>query len=121
MQGTVLGIAVDLSALPYLLRLILGSLPRGCPFSVIPSRLRLRRLEKELYVEVWCTFGQRNESESEVSVVPSLVGLPVGEVGRSRKQASSPPWPGLPVGKVDQSRRPSGRRLDHSSGLYLGT
>ena len=45
-QGTVLGIAVDLSALPYLLCLILGSLPSGRPRSVVPSRLRPRLSEK---------------------------------------------------------------------------
>jgi hypothetical protein len=45
-QGTVLGIAVDLSALPFLLRLILGSSSSGRPRSVVPSRLRPRRSEK---------------------------------------------------------------------------
>ena len=38
-QGTVLGIAVDLSTLPYLLHLILGSSPSGHPRLVVPSRL----------------------------------------------------------------------------------
>ena len=36
-QGTVLGIAVHLSALPYLLRLLPGPTPSGRPRSVVPS------------------------------------------------------------------------------------
>ena len=39
-QVTVLGIAVDLSALSYLLCLIPGSSPSGRPRSVVPSRPR---------------------------------------------------------------------------------
>ena len=38
-QGTVLGIAVDLSALPYFLRPFPGSLPSGSPWSVGSSWL----------------------------------------------------------------------------------
>ena len=45
-QGMALGIAVDLSALPYLLRLILGPLLRGRPRSVVPDRLPPYRSEK---------------------------------------------------------------------------
>ena len=37
-QGTVLGIVVDLNALPYLLRLLPGPTLSGHPTSVIPSR-----------------------------------------------------------------------------------
>jgi len=37
-QGMVLGIAVDLSALPYLLRLIPKPSSSGCPRSVVPRR-----------------------------------------------------------------------------------
>ena len=39
-RGTVLGIAVDLSVLPYLLRLIPWPSPSGRPLSVGPSRSR---------------------------------------------------------------------------------
>ena len=75
-QGTVLGIAVDLSALPYLLRLLPGPTPSGRPRSVVPSRSRPYR------------SGKSNEQRSDVSSV--------GEGGRSR--TTVPPWPGLPVG-----------------------
>ena len=44
--GMVLGIAVDLSTLPYLLCLFPGSPPSGRPQSVGPSWLRLRQSEK---------------------------------------------------------------------------
>ena len=77
-QGTVLGIVVDLSALPYLLRLILGSSPSGHPWLVVPSRLRPRWSEKSCKQR----FGV----------------FPVGKAGRSQKRVLSPPWPGLPVG-----------------------
>ena len=75
-QGTVFGIAVDLSALPYLLRLILGSSLSWRPRLVIPSWLRP------------CRLGKNHERRSGVS--------PVGKGGWSR--TVSPPWLGLPVG-----------------------
>ena len=80
-QGTVLGIAVDLSALPYLLRPFPRSSPSMCPESVGPSRLRLRQSEKSCKQR----FG----------------ASPVGDAGRSRKCC----WPGLPVVEADRSRK----------------
>ena len=56
-QGTVLGITVDLSALPYLLRLLPGPTPSGRLRSVVPSRPRL------------CRSGKSNEQRSGVSSV----------------------------------------------------
>ena len=72
----ILGIAVDLSALPYLLRLLPGSTPSERPRSVVPSWPRP------------CRSGKNHEQRSGVS--------PVGKGGRS--QTVSPPWLGLPVG-----------------------
>ena len=97
-QGTVLGIAVDLSALPYLL----------CPFpgphrvsvlgrlvsvgSDCASRRRaVSRGSMQPQLETWvrvgserCSslarpFGRRGGPESEVSVVPPWLGLLVGD------------------------------------------
>jgi len=56
-QGTVLGIAVDLNALPYLLRLIPGPSPSGRPRSVVPSRPQL------------CRSGKSREQSSGISLV----------------------------------------------------
>ena len=75
-QCTVLGIAVDLSALPYLLCLIPGTSPSGRPRSVVPSWSRP------------CRSRKNHEQRSGVSLI---------EKG-GRSWTVSPPWPGLPVG-----------------------
>ena len=77
----VLGIAVDLSTLPYLLCLFPGSPPSGRPQSVGPSWLRLRQSEKSCKQR----FG----------------ASPVGDAGQSWKRR----WPGLPVRAAGQSRK----------------
>ena len=74
-QGTVLSIAIDLSALPYLLRLLPRPTPSEHPRSVVPSRPRP------------CRSGKSSEQRSGVSSV--------GERGRSR--TAVPPWPCLLV------------------------
>ena len=56
-QVMVLGIVVDLSALPYLLRLIPGPSPSGRPRSVVPSRPRP------------CRSGKSREQSSGISPV----------------------------------------------------
>ena len=92
-QGTILGIAVDLNALPYLLRPFPRSLPSGRPRSVGPSRLRLLQSEKSCKqgfgaspVEdagrsrKWCLArpsSRRGRPESETGVVPPRPGLPL--------------------------------------------
>ena len=75
-QVTVLGIAVDLSALSYLLCLIPRPSLSGHPRSVVLSWPRP------------CRSGKNHEQRSSVS--------PVRKGGWSR--TVSPPWPGLPVG-----------------------
>ena len=65
----------DLSALPYLLRLIPRPSPSGCPRSVVPSRPRP------------CRSGKSSEQRFCVSLV--------GEGGQNRTVV--PPWLGLPV------------------------
>ena len=127
----IFGIAVDWSALPYLLYPFPRSSPSGHPRSVVPQSASAPRSEKSCKQR----FGV----------------FPVKEAGRSRKRASSSPLPGLPVGEAGRSRkrapflfgqafrserragveserrsslaRPSGWRLDRPSGLsfrYLG-
>ena len=88
MQGTVLGIAVDLCALSYLLRLISQVLTkRASPFGRSQSAPTVP-FGEEPQTEVWCVSGRRRGSESEASVVLPWPGLPVGEAGQSRKRAS---------------------------------
>jgi len=99
-QGTVLGIAVDLCALPYLLRLISRVLTKwASPFGHSQSA-PTAPVGEEPQEEVWCVPGWRGGLESEASVTP--------------------PWPGPLVREMGRRRRPSGWRLDHSSDLSLG-
>ena len=130
-QGTVLGIAVDLSALPYLLRLFPGSSPSGRPRSVGPRRLRLRQSEKSCKQR----FGASPVGDAGWNRKRRWPGLPVREAGRSQKRAPFllgqafrskrreseacvvPPWPDLLLGEVgvkserrSSLARPSGRR-----------
>ena len=102
-QGMVLSIAVDLSALPYLLCPFPGPHRAGVPGRLVlvgsdcASRRRvvsrgLVRPRSETWVGVRkrCLTGpsgRRGGPESEASIVPSWPGLPVGEAGRSRKRA----------------------------------
>ena len=84
----VLGIVVDLSALPYLLRLLLRPTLSGCPRSVVPSRPRP------------CWSGKSSEQRSSVSSVgergsESGYGLTMARpFGRGSDQIS---WPQVPV------------------------
>ena len=108
MQGTVLGIAVDWSAPPYLLCPFPGSSPSGRPRSVFPQSAPTSRLEKSCKQR----FGV----------------FPVGEAGRSRKRASfllgqtflSERRAGVGSERRSSLARPSGRRLDRPYGLSLG-
>ena len=101
-QGMVLGIAVDLSALPYLLQLLPGPTPSRCPgrsFPVGPDRVGREREARKGPAYPW----------SE-------------ERGRSR--IAVPPWLGLLVGAPTRS---PGRRCRSGTGswsrpviVYLG-
>ena len=88
-QNTVLGIAVNLSALPYLLLLLPGPTPSGRPRSVVPSRPRP------------CQSGKSSEQRSDVSSVgergsESDCGPTTARPsGRGSDQIS---WPEVPVG-----------------------
>ena len=118
-QGTVLGIAVDLSVLLYLPRPLPGP-HRAC----VPGRLVLVGSDCASRRRAASRGSVHPRSETWVGVGSGVwPGLPVGEVGWSRKRAlfllgqafrserragvgsehRSSPWPGLPVGD-----RPSG-------------
>ena len=104
-QDTVLGFTVDLSALPYLLRLFPRSSPSGRPRSVGPSWLRLRQLEKS------CKQG--------------FDASPVGDTGWIwRRCFGQAFWSERRAGVGSERRsflaRPSDRRLDRPLGLSLG-
>ena len=88
-QGTVLGIAVDLSVLPYLLRLLLGPTPSGRPRSVVPSRPRPCWSRKSSEQRSWRILGRRKGSESDYG--PTMAR----PSGRGFDQIS---WPEVPVG-----------------------
>jgi len=62
-QGTVLDIAVDLSALSYLLRLLPGLTPSERPCSVVPSRPRPCRSGKSSEQRSWRILGRRKGVE----------------------------------------------------------
>ena len=73
-QGKVLSIAVDLNALPYLLRLIPGPSPSRRPRSVVPSRFRPCRSEKSSEQRSGVSSVGQRGSESDcgpTSVRPS--------------------------------------------------
>ena len=76
-QGIVLGITVDLSALPYLLRLLPGPTPSRRPgrsFPVGPDRVgREREASKDP------TYPRSKERGRSRTVVPPRPGLPVGD------------------------------------------
>ena len=94
-QGTVFGIAVDLSALPYLFCPFPGSSLSWRPWSVGPSQLQLRQSEKSCkqrfgaspvgdtgWSQKRCLArpsSQRGRLESEASVIPLWPDLPVGD------------------------------------------
>ena len=110
-QGTVLGITVDLSALPYLLRPFLGPHRADVPGRLVP-------------VGSDCASWRRAVSRGSVH-------SPVREVGQSRKRAlfllgrafRSERQAGVGSKRCSSLARASGRRLDHPSGLsfkYLG-
>ena len=110
-QGTVLGIAVDLSALPDFLRLFPGPYRAGVPSRSVPvgSDCASRRGAVSRGLAFSC-LEKRVGVES--GVWPSL---PVGEAVRRRA--------GVGSGRRSSSARPSDRRLDHPSGLssrYFG-
>ena len=102
-QGMVLGIVFDLSALPYFLCPFPGPHRAGIPGRLVlvgsdcASRRRAiskgsmhPRLETRVEVQKRCLArpsGWRGRPESEVSIVPPWPGLSVGEAGRSRKRA----------------------------------
>lgn len=58
-QGTVLSIAVDLSALPYLLPLLPGPIPSGHPRSVVSQLAPTVSVGKERRAEVRRILGRR--------------------------------------------------------------
>ena len=97
-QGTVFSIAVNLSALPYLLRMLPGPTPSRRPdqsFPVGPDRVgREREASKGL------AYPRSEEQGRSQTAVPPQPGLPVGAP------------PGLLAGGV-------GRGPDHGLGLSL--
>ena len=109
-QGTVLGIMVDLGALPYFLRMFPGPYRAGVPGRLVPvgsdCASRGRVVSRGLV---------HPRSEMRAKVRSSVwLGLPVGEAirrwARDQSERSGrrggleseagvvPPWPGLPVG-----------------------
>ena len=115
-QGMVLGIAVDLSALPYLLRLFPGPHRAGVPGRLIPVgsdcaswRRAVSRGSVHPRSETWVrvgarrrAFGQALRSEKRVGVRSERCSSSVRPSGRRGGLVSEasivPPWPGLPVG-----------------------
>ena len=140
----------DLSALPYLLRLILwvltertslfGRFPGGSDH--VGRRRAVSRGSVYSRSEKWVGVrserrplldrpsGRKSGSESKASVAPSLA-RPFGRRGKSESEASIAPSLARPFGRrggseskasiIPSVARPSGRRLDRSSGLPLGT
>ena len=104
-QGSVLGAAVDLSALPYFLRMFPGPYRAGVPGRLVPISSD-RASRRRVVSRVWRTPGWRRESELEVVLWPGpsvgeggdrcgssgRIGGPESEVG------AVPPRLGLPVG-----------------------
>ena len=141
-QGTVLGIAFDLSVLPYLLRPFPGFSPSGRPRSVGPSRLRLRQSEKSCKQRFGESpvgdagqsrkrapflFCQAFRSEGRAGVGSercSSSARPSGRRGGPKSEARPSGRRGGPESEVSERHsslaRPSGQRLDHHFGPSLG-
>ena len=123
----VLGIAVDLSALPYLLHPFPGPHRAGVPGRLVPvgSDCASRR-------RAVSRGSAHPQSETQVGVESGVwPGLSVGEAGQSRKRAlflfgqafRSESQAGVRSERCSSLARPSGRRLDRPSSLlisYLG-
>ena len=120
----VLGIAVDLSALPYFLRLFPGPYRAGVPgrlASVGPDCSSRRGAVGRGSTSSW--------SEKRVGAGSCVEARPFGrrgrpEVGwRPKRALRSERWAGVRSGRRSSSARPSGWRLDRPSGLsfmFLG-
>ena len=110
-QGTVLGIAVDLSALPYFLHSFPGPHRAG-----IPDRLVLVGSDCASRRRAVIRGSAHPWLETQVGVGGGVwPGLPVGEAVRRRARVASE--------RCSSLARPSGQRLDRPSGLsfrYLG-
>ena len=117
-QGTVLGIAVDLSALPYFLRPFSGPYRAGVPGRLVPvgsDCASWRRAVTRGLAHPW--------SKTRVGVRCGVwPGHP--EAGwRPKRALRSERRARVRSGRRSSSARPSGRRLDHPSSLssrYLG-
>ena len=88
-QNTVLGIAVNLSALPYLLLLLPGPTPSGRPRSIVPSRSRPCWSGKNSEQRSWRILGRRK------GVGVGLRSPTARPSGHTSDQIS---WPEVPVG-----------------------
>ena len=119
-QGTVLGITIDLSALPYFLRLFLGPYRAG-----IPGRSVLVGFECANWRRAVSKGLVHPQSETRVRVRSGVwPGLPVGEVVRRRAGVGSQAFRSerrvrVESGRRSSSARPSGRRVHCPFGLSL--
>ena len=123
-QGTVLGIAVDLSVLFYLLCLF------PSPYRVgVPGRLVSVGSDCASRRRVVSRGSVHPRSETRVGIKSGVwPGLSVGEAGQSRKEAlfllgqafRSERRVGVGSERRSSLARPSGRRLDRPSSLSLG-
>ena len=123
-QGMVLGIVVDLSALLYFLHPFPGPYRAG-----VPGRLVLVGSDCASWRGGVSKGSVHSRSEKRVGVVSGVwPGLPVGEAvrrwaGDRSERSGRRGGPALENGRRSSSDRPSGRRLDRLSGLsfrYLG-
>ena len=105
-QGTVLGIAVDLSALPYLLRLLPGPTPSRRPgrsFPVGPDCV-----DQEREASKGPAYPRSEERGRSRTVVPSQPGLRVGAPTRSpgrRCQSGTGSWSRAAIVYLGRPRR----------------
>ena len=130
-QGMIVGIAVDLSALPYFFRSFSGPYRAGVPDRLVPvgSDCASRR-------EAVSRGSPHSRSKKRVGVGSGVLARPSGrrgsrrgrpEVGRCWKRAlfllreafRLERQAGVGSGRRSSSARPSGRRLDCPSGLSL--
>ena len=117
----VLGITVDLSALPYSLCLFPGPRRAGVPGRLVPvgSDCASRR-------RVVSRGSVHPRSETQVGVRGGVwPSLSVGEAVQRRHRVESEAFrlerqAGVRSGRRSSSARPSGRRLDRPSGCRLG-
>ena len=123
-QGTVLGIAVDLSVLPYFLRPFPGPYRAGIPGRFVPVGFDCARRRGAV-----SRGSAHSRSEKRVGVKSGVLARPSGRRGRPeagwrpKRALRSERWAGVKNGRRSFSAKPSGQCLDRSSGLsfrYLG-